>query len=179
MNTTLETARLMLRPLAAGDLPAVVPLLDDYDVAKNLTHVPHPYSQKLAEEWLAVTEAKRRAREGFTWSVYRGGTFAGICSIGRQHGRFNLGYWYGRPFWGQGYATEAGVRAVRFAFEELGETALDSGWYEDNPASGRVLEKLGFEPAGFELIRSQARNAMVVCNRVWLTAETFLQKKAA
>jgi hypothetical protein len=43
MNTTLETARLMLRPLAAGDLPAVVPLLDDYDVAKNLTHVPHPY----------------------------------------------------------------------------------------------------------------------------------------
>jgi len=177
--STLKTERLTLKPLSAGDLPALVPLLNDYDVAKNLTHVAHPYSMALGREWVATSEQRWQSGDGCNWSVYRGDTFTGICTIGRQHGRFNLGYWYGKPHWGQGYATEAGARAVRYAFEELGETALVSGFYADNPASGRVLEKLGFEPAGFELMHCRARNATVVCNRVWLTAEDFSQKKAA
>jgi RimJ/RimL family protein N-acetyltransferase len=50
-----------------------------------------------------------------------------------------------------------------------------SSYYNDNPASGRVLEKLGFEPAGTDLVHCVSRNATVVCNRVWLAREDYRQ----
>jgi ribosomal-protein-alanine N-acetyltransferase len=179
MSEILTTQRLVLHPLSVGDLAALVPLLSDYDVAKNLTHVPHPYSMAHAREWMAIAQTKRQMREGFHWSVYRDKTFIGVVSVGSEQGLFNLGYWYGKPHWGQGYATEAARRAVAFAFAELDVFALASGYYSDNPASGRVLEKLGFEPAGIELLHCLSRGQTVVCNRVLLTREEFVQKKAA
>ncbi len=179
MSSILETARLVLRPLDACDLPEMVAYLSDYEVAKNLTHVPHPHTMAHAQTWFGIRQSRLQRREAFAWSVLADGRFVGLCSVDHREGRFNLGYWYGRPHWGNGYATEAGQRAVRFAFEELGEPALVSGYYADNPASGRVLEKLGFEPAGFEMIHCVSRNATVMCNRVWLEAEHFSQRKAA
>jgi RimJ/RimL family protein N-acetyltransferase len=179
MNALLNTERLTLRASAAEDLPALVPLLNDYNVTKNLTPVPFPYTLEAGRGWLAHIAAAQAKGNHFSFSVYRDSSFIGVCSVGRQHGRFNLGYWIGRPYWGLGYATEAAARVVRFAFESLGETALASGYYADNPASGRVLEKLGFEPAGCELIHCVSRNATVVCNRVWLAREDYVQKIAA
>jgi ribosomal-protein-alanine N-acetyltransferase len=179
MSHSLQTERLTLRAPAEEDLPALVPLLNDFDVTKNLTRVPFPYTTEAAHGWLAHVGAMHAKGDHFAFSILCDATFIGVCSVGRQHGRFNLGYWLGRPHWGRGYATEAAARVVRFAFEALGETALASGYYCDNPASGRVLEKLGFEPAGSELMHCVSRNATVVCNRVWLAREDYVQKIAA
>jgi RimJ/RimL family protein N-acetyltransferase len=58
-----------------------------------------------------------------------------------------MGYWIGRPFWGRGYATEACTALVDIA-RTLGLPSLEGSHFIDNPASARVLEKLGFEALG-------------------------------
>ena len=72
----------------------------------------------------------------------------GSCGLGRRpSGAVELGYWIARPFWGRGYATEAAVALIDIA-RALGFTQLEGSHFLDNPASARVLEKLGFEPIG-------------------------------
>jgi RimJ/RimL family protein N-acetyltransferase len=74
-----------------------------------------------------------------------------IGSIGfgrRPSGRVELGYWIARPHWGRGYATEAGRAVLAIARDALRVRRLEAGHFTDNPASGRVLEKLGFRPTG-------------------------------
>jgi RimJ/RimL family protein N-acetyltransferase len=178
MSVLLKTERLTLRKPCREDLAALVPLIGDYAVAKNLAAVPHPYTAADAESWLdGMTE--RRAADGDDWAILRSGMFTGICSVTRYQGRLSLGYWLGKSFWGMGYATEAAEAAVSYAFAAHDVFALVSGYFVDNPASGRVLEKLGFEPAGIELVRCVSRGTTVACNRVLLLREQFVQKKAA
>ena len=105
--------------------------------------------------------------------------FLGSCGLHLKDGRFELGYWLGKPFWGQGYATEAAKKLVSFAFHDLKATSLWAGWYHDNPASGRVLEKLGCRPDGVEPRHSLARGHAVYCHMVALTREQFGRKRAA
>ena len=72
----------------------------------------------------------------------------GSCGLGRRpSGAVELGYWIARPFWGRGLATEAGTALVDIA-RTLGFPSLEASHFVDNPPSGRVLEKLGFEPLG-------------------------------
>lgn len=178
MSVMLKTERLTLRTPCREDLAALVPLLGDYDVAKNLAVVPHPYMDADGAGW-HDRMVEREAVDGSEWAILRDGTFIGVCSVTRYQGRLSLGYWLGKSFWGQGYATEAAEAAASYAFAAHDVFALVSGYFIDNPASGRVLEKLGFEPAGIELVRCVSRGTTVACNRVLLLREQFVQKKAA
>ncbi len=68
--------------------------------------------------------------------------------IERDDQRAELGYWIGRPYWGQGYCTEA-VRAVlSFGFQQLGLNRIYAGHFSRNPASGRVMQKAGMNCEG-------------------------------
>ena len=72
----------------------------------------------------------------------------GSCGLGRRpSGLVELGYWIARPFWGCGYATEASIALIDIA-RALGIAQLEGSHFLDNPASGRVLEKLGFQSTG-------------------------------
>jgi ribosomal-protein-alanine N-acetyltransferase len=64
------------------------------------------------------------------------------------HDRAELGYWIGAPYWGRGYATEASRAVVRWGFEGLGLRRIHASHFPRNPASGRVLEKLGMRHEG-------------------------------
>lgn len=178
MSTTLKTERLHLRSPCRDDLAALVPLIGDYDVAKNLAVVPHPYAVTDGEGWLNAMAA-RKPCDGDDWAILLDNAFIGVCSVTRYQGRLSLGYWLGKPYWGQGYASEAARAAVSHAFAEHDAFALVSGYFVDNPASGGVLAKLGFEPAGIELMPCVARATTVICNRVLLLREHFVQKMAA
>jgi ribosomal-protein-alanine N-acetyltransferase len=176
------TQRLILRAPMLSDVNAVVAALNDYDVAKNLRLVPHPYTEAMYRGRLADIDAERRNGTSFSFAVTRAmdGAFIGFCSIDRQSGEtWEFGYWYGRSYWGQGYATEAARPVLRFAFEDVGVSALAAGWYFDNPASGRVLEKLGFRATGIARVNCVSRGCEVVSNRVQLTRDQFARKKAA
>jgi RimJ/RimL family protein N-acetyltransferase len=174
----LETERLILRPPLAADVPVLARLLDDFGVAKNLTHVPHPYAERDGYAFVALAEQNLARKEDFVFAIQRraDAAFLGCCGVNPKVD-FELGYWLGRPYWGQGYATEAGRRLVRFAFDELGADRINSGWFFDNPASGRVLEKLGFGPCGEEDRACLSREAAVLCHKMAITRAAFARRK--
>lgn len=162
MMPTLETDRLLLRPFRPADAAAVVALAGDWDVARMLARVPHPYTQEMAEVWISTHAQSRQSGEEYVFCVEFDGEVAGC--IGLQRSReaiYELGYWLGKAWWGKGLATEAAKRVVRFAFEELGADRMVSGHLADNPASGRVLEKCGFRYTGDSMEHCEARGEAV------------------
>ena len=177
----LETERLLLRPPEFRDVPAIATWIGDWDVAKNLASVPHPYREEDAREFVARSVEKLAHGEGYCFAIERklDNVFMGTCGLHLEDGLFELGYWLGKPFWRQGYATEAAKKVVSFAFRELKATSLWAGWFCDNPASGRVLQKLGFRPDGAAPRGSLARGHEVTCHRTTLTREEFGRKRAA
>src|SRR5215469_12798628 len=177
------TQRLILRAPTMTDMPVFVRLLNDYEVVKNLQVVEYPYTDDLFRAYLELTDKERRAGTDYTMAVTRAmdGAFLGIVSVHCHptEPTVSLGYWYGRPHWGQGYATEAARPMLRFAFEDLGAEAVTSGFFVDNPASGRVLQKLGFSATGRMQRPCVSRGHDVTSNRVQLTRDEFARKKAA
>jgi len=75
-------------------------------------------------------------------------------------GTFEFGYWLGKPYWKQGYATEAARRLVAFAFDDMKADYVWAGWFHDNPRSGNVLAKLGVKSTA-ELVRYALRQHLV------------------
>jgi len=143
-----RTPRLLLRPGFPEDALALVGAIADEAIVKNLATVPWPYSMRDAEAFLAST------RDPILPSllIFERGTGApqlvGACGLGRRpSGSVEMGYWIAKPFWGRGYATEACTALVDIA-RTLGLPSLEGSHFIDNPASGRVLEKLGFESLG-------------------------------
>jgi RimJ/RimL family protein N-acetyltransferase len=176
------TRRLILRAPMLSDTAAFVAILGEYDVAKNLRMVAHPFTDTLFREALVHVDRARQDGNAHYFAVTRAmdGALIGQCAVDKvRNGVWEFGYWYGKPYWGQGYATEAARPVLRFAFEDLGAERLTAGWYDDNPASGAVLRKLGFTVTGTERVRPLARTEDVLSNRVLLTRDDYMRKKAA
>jgi RimJ/RimL family protein N-acetyltransferase len=145
----VRTERLLLRPGWSQDAPALFEAIADEHIVRNLATAPWPYRPEDAEAWL---ETERRASEP-SLLVFRCTSSApeliGAVGFGRKpSGRIEFGYWIARRHWGRGYATEAGRAVLSAARHSLRLRRLDAGHFLDNPASGRVLEKLGFTPTG-------------------------------
>ena len=174
MNLNLETTRLRLRPPETADIATFVPLIGNFRVAKNLSRVPHPYTEDNGYTWLSDIAAKLPNAADYPFALIRksDGAFIGVCAVHPSED-FTLGYWLGERFWGMGYATEGAERVARFAFEELGATKLIAGYMTDNPASGRVLAKLGFVRTHDAPYHCVSRQEDVPAHRVALTRERF------
>jgi RimJ/RimL family protein N-acetyltransferase len=177
----LETDRLILRPPEERDVPTVVALIGDYDVAKNLSTVPHPYTVQHAREWLGKQPANLAAGTDYGFSIARkeDGAHIGGCGLHRKENGNEFGYWLGKPYWKNGYATEAARRIVEFAFFELGLPAVWAGWFHDNPASGHVLAKIGCRPNGQDTRSCMARGHDVICNLVALDRAGYVERRRA
>jgi RimJ/RimL family protein N-acetyltransferase len=85
-----------------------------------------------------------------------------------------MGYWIGKPYWGMGYATEAARALILHAFHKERFDYLTVGHFKENPASARVIAKLGFEPSGEVLRDCAARNNKARCLTYRLTRERGL-----
>ena len=143
-----RTPRLLLRPGFPEDAPALAGAIADEAIARNLANVPWPYSMRDAEAYLASPRDPGLP----SCLIFERGPgpvqLAGACGLGRRaSGAVELGYWIARPQWGRGFATEACAALVDIA-RTLALPCLEGAHFLDNPASGRVLEKLGFEPLG-------------------------------
>jgi RimJ/RimL family protein N-acetyltransferase len=153
--------------------------LGDLNVSRTMAQVPHPYREKDAADFVAAAHSPARGRYAFSILRAADGLFLGVVGLNEDGGDVELGYWLGRPFWGQGMATEAVRRLVAYAFDTLGMTQLKADWFHDNPASGRVLAKLGAMPVGTALRECRARKTMVPAHAMRLTRADFLRKRAA
>ena len=169
----LESERLILRPPRPSDIQSMTVWLSDFDVARMTSRVPHPYGEGDAEAFVAMADEHR-----FVIQRKSDGLFLGMTGLHTEDGD-EFGYWLGKPFWGQGYATEAAHRLVRYAFEALDLQTVHAGWFYDNPASGRVLAKLGARHNGSAMRDCRARGRAVLCHDMLLTRADFLRKQAA
>jgi RimJ/RimL family protein N-acetyltransferase len=130
-----------------SDARRVAQFCGDPSVGRNLSMTPIPYFDVTAEGWILIMRARAGLQKEFLFAVDR--PDEGLIGVVGAHRRgpegFEVGYWYGRPFWGVGYATEA-LTAFLAEARRLGE--LSAGHFIDNPASGRVLSKAGFVYTG-------------------------------
>jgi ribosomal-protein-alanine N-acetyltransferase len=148
LSPTLITERLVLRPFALDDAPAVQRLAGDREIAKSTLLIPHPYPEGAAEAWIKGHE-EPSDNEVFA-IVSRDSEVMGAIGlhIERFHQRAEIGYWLGVPYWGRGYATEAAKAVIGYAFETLGVQRVFAFHFTRNPASGRVLAKAGMQREG-------------------------------
>ena len=141
----IATDRLLLRRPADGDVAALVDIVGDWEVARRLTRVPHPYGPVDAMFFL-----EQIVPNEWVWAITAQGSDRLIGAIGLtpEEGGAELGYWLSRAHWGHGMMTEAAQAVVSHGFEVLSLAYISSGYFEENPASGRVLEKAGFVEIG-------------------------------
>ena len=144
-----RTERLLLRPAWQEDAPALFHAIADEGIVRNLAKAPWPYRLEDAEAFVSRPgEAAHPALLIFR-RASEGPTLIGAIGLGTaESGATELGYWIARPHWGCGYATEAGRALIAVARHSLRLDKLLAGHFLDNPASGRVLRKLGFTPTG-------------------------------
>jgi ribosomal-protein-alanine N-acetyltransferase len=157
----IKTQRLTLRPAALADAARVSMLAGDFDVACMTGTIPHPYSEQMAAEWIGDA---LQGEEGVVFMIELQEKLIGCTGYrAMADGYAELGYWIGKPFWGQGYATEAVGALVAHAFDADSFGYLMAGHFTDNPASAAVLRKLGFVAQGGELRDCAARGTRTEC----------------
>lgn len=155
----VETDRLILRGLREDDWADLARIGGEAQVARMMFNLRSPWPEAEVRAW--IDHARFRGRPGFRPAVtLKDGTLIGALGLGGSPGARDqsCAYFIGRDYWGQGYATEAMRAFLRdcFArFEGLGIVEADH--FTDNPASGRVLQKLGFSRSGVGTGTSAAR----------------------
>jgi 8-oxo-dGTP diphosphatase len=149
----VETARLVLRPYQRADLPAIPALIGDWEVARWLSRAPYPYTEQDARDWLGLSRRIRWWRRGLPYVMVRRDDGAVLGGVGLSLEDNEVGYWLGRAFWGNGYATEALRAITECGFSRYHLDHVWAGVMQGNARSCRVLEKAGFEQRGMRRYR--------------------------
>jgi len=148
----IRSERLFLRPGWPEDWKELFSLINDQQVVRNLASAPWPYTAEDAQEFAQRPQENGLPHFLVTLPGTNGAKLVGSAGLGEHEGKAELGYWIAREHWGKGYATEAACAVLRLA-AALGHRQVFASHFIDNPASGRVLEKVGFRPIGDALQR--------------------------
>jgi RimJ/RimL family protein N-acetyltransferase len=141
-----RTKRLLLRPGFPEDAQALACAIADEAIVRNLSTAPWPYGLRDAQAFLAAPRDPVLPTFLIIERTEGAPMIVGACGLGRRpSGAVELGYWVARRHWGRGIATEAAAALIEIACA-LRLSGLEASHFIDNPASGRVLEKLGFQP---------------------------------
>ncbi|KQS05283.1 GNAT family acetyltransferase [Sphingomonas sp. Leaf357] len=161
-----------LRPGWPEDAAALARAIGHESVVTKISHAPWPYTAADARDFLTRPATARDVAMLITVLEDGMPRIIGCIGIHPAGDAHELGYWLTPDAWGHGYATEAGRQAVQIARHALGLKRLSAGYYVDNPASGRVLAKLGFVPTGrTEQQYCRARGHDVPCVKLELNLE--------
>lgn len=148
---TVRTERLLLRPFHATDAEAVHRLAGSKDVAAG-TFLPHPIDRQAAQDWITERLKDQAAGTGATFAITLAESGEVIGSIGMEivaeHEQGRLSYWLGSAYWNRGYGTEAVTALLEYAFNSLMLHRIYAPHFHTNPASGRVLQKVGMTHEG-------------------------------
>ena len=175
----IETDRMVLRPLRPDDAMTIAERINDYEIARMLDRAPYPYALSDAEDFFEAYAAADPTFDRVFLLEHRAHGPVGVLGFHEQPTTWSksgcalspeLGYWIARPHWGRGLATEAVQGALAWARDDWGLRFVAAGHYVDNPASGRVLEKVGFLYTGevqerFSLARGETMPTRMM---VWL-----------
>jgi len=149
---TLTTERLILRPFRLADAPDVERLAGAREIAENTLHIPYPYPEGAAAQWIAMHGQRFEEEKQVTLAITlkEGGELIGAISLILElaHDKGEIGYWIGMPYWSRGYTTEAARAVVQYGFQEWSLHRVEAFHFTRNPSSGRVLQKLGMRHEG-------------------------------
>ena len=171
----LQTKRLILRPWSENDAEELYRYASDPEIGPPAGWKPHTS----VEDSRAIIENVLSAPETYAVCLKESGKPVGSIGLHRNdlaeaEDEYELGYWIGRPFWGQGLIPEASRELLRYAFEELGINRIWCGYYDGNLKSRRVQEKLGFiYHHTTEGIKLEQLNEIRTGHVMLMTKETF------
>jgi len=149
---TIQLDRLILRPFRLDDAKVVQELAGDKYIAETTLYIPHPYEDGIAEDWIKTHTVNFSENRKLELAIvhkeekYLIGAICIGCNTKFDHGE--LAYWIGRKYKNNGYCTEAAKGIIRYAFEEMNLNRIYARYLGGNPASGRVMEKLGMKYEG-------------------------------
>ncbi|MGJ4943013.1 GNAT family N-acetyltransferase [Bradyrhizobium sp. HKCCYLS1011] len=173
---SLQTERLFLRPTCSSDAGRAFDIQSDWEVARMLRTSSFPPSREEVGAWFADHVRQWKSGEAYRFAVELEGQMIGMAYLDAIADReANLGYWFDRAHWRQGYAFEAAQALILFAFNDALLLKLRAGHAYDNPASGRVLAKLGFNPLDVVQRDSLSRGETIKQHRYVLETDVELR----
>lgn len=143
----IETKRLILSRLEEKDIPFIVEFLQHRIYSDLTSNIPYPYTENDAKFWLKMSKEAFDNKTGFTFGI-RNKEEQLIGAIGlhdREDDKAELGYWIAIPYWNKGYVTEAARAVINFGFKDLEINKIYATHFLHNPASGKIMEKIGME----------------------------------
>lgn len=169
---SLAGEKLTLRPFTLEDAPRVQELVSNWNVASMVARIPHPYPDGGAEEWIIGHNERRVSGDHWPFAIEtKTAGLVGTIGLSRtESSSMEIGYWIGEPYWSKGIASEAARVLIEFGFDILGIERLTASHYKGNPASGRVLTKVGFRETGEAKRFCLARGENLDCILLELTA---------
>lgn len=149
----LKGRRIVLRPLKMSDAKDIYLNIQDKRIAENTLSIPWPYKLKDAKNFILKAQKTLGQRKDFTFGIELNNTkeiigCIGLHKVNFEHKNAEIGYWLSSNYWNQGIMTEAGRLILKFAFKKLKLHRVYGFAFSDNPASQKVLEKLGFKKEG-------------------------------
>ena len=149
---TLETQRLILRPMNMGDAEDIFEYSQDPQVSQHVLWDAHA-SIAESKAYLRYILRQYRNNEPSSWGIVLKQSKKLIGTIGymwwnQQNRASEVGYSLSRAYWNHGYMTEALRATLSFGFEQMHLYRIEAQHEVDNPASGRVMEKVGMQKEG-------------------------------
>ena len=168
-GVTIETARLRIRSLRDDDLADLVALIDNWEVARWVTAVPHPYRETDGRKWISLVRQDHAMGRPRRFAIALKETDRLIGGVGLDGSTSDasdepsLGYWLGQRYWGNGYGREAVAAVINYGFRTLGLATIRAYTDPSNTASQKVLLHCGLKNVGdielLEPTRHGARRA--------------------
>lgn len=151
----IKTKRFIIRSYKKTDKADLIKNINNKDVARFMSKVPHPYRPKDADIFLNKVLDKKRKDGGTNFAFEIEGEVAGGGGIHRTGHQAEIGYWLAKKHWGKGLATEIAKELVKIGFGKMKLKRITAKVFLPNKASVRVLEKNGFKLEG--ILRKDVR----------------------
>jgi len=153
-GVVIETGRLRMRLLRDGDLGDLVSLINNWEVARWVSSVPHPYTEFDGREWVTRVQQDHATGRPRSFAIASKETDRLIGGVGLDGSTGDdseepaLGYWLGEPHWGNGYAREAVAAVIDYGLRTLGMPTIRAYTDPSNLASQKVLLRCGLKKIG-------------------------------
>lgn len=148
-----ETERLFIRNYKKADLEDFVRVTSQPEIQPTTYGIPVPYTKKYAKKWMRFIRENIRMKQAYEFAVFLKEDLTyignvGLINVSRMHNHADISYYIDKDLWNRGLATEAAAQMLNFGFEKLGMYKISGLCMTSNPASRRVMEKLGMKYEG-------------------------------
>ncbi len=146
-NILINLEDVIIRPWKTEDVSSLAKHANNKKIWLNVRdRFPHPYTRRDAEIWVRVADADQHMLN--LAIEVEGLAVGGIGVVFKQdvyHRTAEIGYWLGEAYWGRGITTRCVKALTEYVLENYDIVRMYAGIFEYNAASGRVLEKAGYQ----------------------------------